>query len=114
MQEKYAEVVDRGAQGIVGCAGIHVLVVNDLLCDLVVGGASLVHVLNLELGHEVERLVEVLFAQHLKFDEIVVVLDLLEAAVRQVPQAVDPRFPGELHSPEIKWFTEIQSATYLL
>ena len=99
MQKKDAEVVDRGAKSVVGSAGILVLVVDDLLGDLVVGGARLVHVLHLELGHEVERLVEVLLAQHLELDEVVVVLRLQESAVREVAEAVDAGFASELYRP---------------
>ena len=131
MQKEDAEVVDGGAEGVVGGAGVLVLVVDDLLGDLVVGRAGLVHVLHLglaksanetifsvnswsnfiqilrpkkhlELRHEVERLVEVLLAQHLELDEVVVVLDLDEPAVGQVPQAVDARLAGELDRP-VRW-----------
>ena len=55
--------------------------------------------MHLELRHEVECLVEVLLAQHLELDEVVVVLDLDEPAVGQVPQAVDARLAGELDRP---------------
>ena len=89
MQKEDAEVVDRGAEGVVGSAGVLVLVVDDLLSDLVVGGAGLVHVMHLELGHEVKRLVEVLLAEHLELDEVVVVLHLHEPSVRQIAEAVD-------------------------
>ena len=47
MQKEDAEVVDRGAESVVGGAGVLVLVVDDLLSDLVVGRARLVHVLHL-------------------------------------------------------------------
>ena len=56
MQKKDAEVVDRGAQCVVGSAGVLVLVVDDLLSNLVVGGAGLVHVLHLGLPSMSQKL----------------------------------------------------------
>ena len=53
-----------------------------------------------DLWHEVERLVEVLLAQHLELDEVVVVLDLDEPAVGEVAEAVDAGFAGEFHRPD--------------
>ena len=70
-----AEVVDGGDEGVVGTAVLAEVGDEGLgrLVELVLGRAV---VAETELGHEVERLVEVLLPQHLEADEVVVVVPL--------------------------------------
>ena len=92
------EVVHGGAGGVVARPRVLGLVHDDVLRGLVELPHRGVVVGRPDLGHEVERLVEVLLAQHLEAHEVVVVLPLDEA-LREVPDAVDAGLARELHGP---------------
>ena len=95
---KSPEIVHGGASGVVARPRVLGLVRDDVLRGLVELSHRRVVVGRPDLRHEVERLVEVLLAQHLEAHEVVVVLPLDEA-LREVPDAVDAGLASELHGP---------------
>ena len=108
---KLPEIVHGRAGRVVARPRVLGLVRHDVLRRLVELSHRRVVVRRPDLGHKVERLVEVLLAQHLELDEVVVVLDLDEPAVGEVAEAVDAGFAGEFHRPA-KEITELLSPCY--